>query len=720
MPSFANSYAALAEDQSESECEEVQMAVSKSDSQPLIAHPSHSSGGNVYMRIDPLVTANINSLTDVGFSDEDLEACLKVVNILSNNPNLFKLNNLRPLRQALNPLVLLQMETGGYLNSEGTCNKRKFVDRSGSKKKSKTRSDSPDSRLKELEKEYINQTQLRAIRLAQLEKLNDEQCDGVDSSMGQLIYRVPDGVGTSSVKTSIYRQPALLESGNFDVTDKTESNSSINALISSNSKSAEDAAASRKPVELQNPLSCYICHKPYRLLHFFYAQLCPDCASFNFAKRDEIADLRGKVCLVTGARAKIGFRCALKLLRCGAMVIVTTRFPIAATDSFLAEPDSCDWWNRLHVYGLDFRNISVLEKFCHFVNYTYARLDAIVNNACQTVRRPPAYYTHMMESERKPWQELSQKASTMLTPYRSFLGHLTHNENAEVRPQESSGASGAEFHQDNDPQSSPLRKSDPTSSLVTSAGMNVLTNKHGVTLPSQLSIASGQFFSSAEESQLALLSSDTDHSKDSQNFPKGFKDVNGSQVDLRRENSWTLRLHQVSTPELAEVMAINAMAPAVINARLKSLMERTGRVEGRGANGTAINGSSKPEEAEWKFIVNVSAMEGKFYRYKTKNHPHTNMAKASLNMMTRTSAPDYVTSHIYMTAVDTGWINDEKPLELAVKHEAKHNFQTPIDEIDAAARVLDPIIGPLNSRARGEQVLPPYGIFLKDFQKCEW
>ena len=97
------------------------------------------------------------------------------------------------------------------------------------------------------------------------------------------------------------------------------------------------------------------------------------------------------------------------------------------------------------------------------------------------------------------------------------------------------------------------------------------------------------------------------------------------------------------------------------------------------------------------------------------------MAKAALNMQVRTSAQDYVKSHIYMTAVDTGWINDEKPLEKAVRHQEQHNFQTPLDEIDAAARVLDPIIGPLKAIADGALgVTPPYGYFLKDFQRCEW
>ena len=207
-------------------------------------------------------------------------------------------------------------------------------------------------------------------------------------------------------------------------------------------------------------------------------------------------------------------------------------------------------------------------------------------------------------------------------------------------------------------------------------------------------------------------------------------------MDLRTTNSWTMKLHEVSTAEMAEVFAINAIAPAVINARLKRMMER--------------------RPLEHKFVVNVSAMEGKFYRFKSENHPHTNMAKASLNMMTRTSAQDYVKSNIFMTCVDTGWINDEKPIALAVQHEKTHNFQTPIDELDAASRVLDPVIGSLiglvrsgkiSSSAAGEGVAdgdkggakagkkggktgrrdsaatefePPWGHFLKDYQKCEW
>jgi NAD(P)-dependent dehydrogenase (short-subunit alcohol dehydrogenase family) len=164
-------------------------------------------------------------------------------------------------------------------------------------------------------------------------------------------------------------------------------------------------------------------------------------------------------------------------------------------------------------------------------------------------------------------------------------------------------------------------------------------------------------------------------------------------------------VQEVPLPEMVEVMTINSIAPFVINGRLRALMERT--------------------DAKLKFIVNVSAMEGKFYRHKNSTHPHTNMAKAALNMMTRTSAQDYRKVGIYMTAVDTGWINDEKPIERATKHLKQHNFQTPLDEIDAAARVLDPIIAPLLDEAAGKDMTlqenePPFGVFLKDFARTEW
>eukprot|EP00290_Baffinella_frigidus_P010286 CAMPEP_0180156888 /NCGR_PEP_ID=MMETSP0986-20121125/25870_1 /TAXON_ID=697907 /ORGANISM="non described non described, Strain CCMP2293" /LENGTH=178 /DNA_ID=CAMNT_0022106215 /DNA_START=1 /DNA_END=534 /DNA_ORIENTATION=- len=177
-------------------------------------------------------------------------------------------------------------------------------------------------------------------------------------------------------------------------------------------------------------------------------------------------------------------------------------------------------------------------------------------------------------------------------------------------------------------------------------------------------------------------------------LPSGAQDVNGSQVDLRRKHSWLLKMQEVSAPELMEVMCINAVAPFTLNARLVPLMKKGDGVD--------------------RFIINVSAMEGKFYRYKTPHHPHTNMAKAALNMLTRTSAEDLFKCDILMNSVDTGWINDENPAQKAAAYAKASGFQTPIDEEDAAARILDPVFGNL---LRGERLS---GLFLKDYKPTEW
>jgi len=211
-------------------------------------------------------------------------------------------------------------------------------------------------------------------------------------------------------------------------------------------------------------------------------------------------------------------------------------------------------------------------------------------------------------------------------------------------------------------------------------------------------------------------------------LPSGQFDIHGQQLDTRSTNSWLLKLGQVNTPETVEVFCINALTPFVLNGRLRPLLER----------------SPHPD----RYVINVSAMEGKFYRYKQPTHPHTNMAKAALNMMTRTSAEDYArASGIYMNSVDTGWINDENPLPTAQRIAEDHGFQTPIDEVDAAARILDPVVSGVRSLAAAREAgadpagacrrlrkggggagggggsegsEPAWGRFFKDYAPTEW
>jgi len=174
-------------------------------------------------------------------------------------------------------------------------------------------------------------------------------------------------------------------------------------------------------------------------------------------------------------------------------------------------------------------------------------------------------------------------------------------------------------------------------------------------------------------------------------------DAGGLLPDLQTENSWTQKVEEVDPLELLEVQLCNATAPFILISRLRPAMRAAVQAGARRA-----------------YVVNVSAMEGQFSRtYKGPGHPHTNMAKASLNMLTRTSAGEmYETDAILMTAVDTGWITDERPHQEKLRIAAE-GWHAPLDLVDGAARVYDPIV-------LGETGEDLYGCFVKDFRPSPW
>jgi NAD(P)-dependent dehydrogenase (short-subunit alcohol dehydrogenase family) len=179
-------------------------------------------------------------------------------------------------------------------------------------------------------------------------------------------------------------------------------------------------------------------------------------------------------------------------------------------------------------------------------------------------------------------------------------------------------------------------------------------------------------------------------------FPQGQIDAFGEQIDLRPMNSWRQKLGEISTEEFLEAFLVGAVAPFHLTSRLLPAMRRSPHAR--------------------RFVVSVSAREGQFaWRNKTPHHPHTNMTKAALNMLTRTASMDLAREGIYFTCVDTGWITHELPYPEAQRCREEYGFHVPLDMIDGAARVYDPIV-----RGLTEPGEPLHGHFLKDYAIAPW
>src|SRR6476619_5785091 len=394
---------------------------------------------------------------------------------------------------------------------------------------------------------------------------------------------------------------------------------------------------------------CYQCKRKYTEVDAFYHQLCPDCAVLNRERREARADLTGRRALLTGGRAKIGMYIALRLLRDGAHTTITTRFPKDAMRRFSAMEDSSDWIHRLKVVGIDLRDPTQVVALADEVSAA-GPLDILVNNAAQTVRRSPGAYSNLVELESAP-----------LPDGVALPEMVTFDRISEAHPASVAGAlrEHAVAHHDGE-------SVEHAVAAQTAASMTALA------------LSAGHASLEAHRAGTAV-------------------DAGGLLPDLQRTNSWTQKVEEVDPLELLEVQLCNSTAPFILVSRLRPVMRAAVAAGARRA-----------------YVVNVSAMEGQFSRrYKGPGHPHTNMAKAALNMMTRTSAGEmFETDRILMTAVDTGWITDERPHDEKLRIAAE-GWHAPLDLVDGAARVYDPIV-------RGEAGEDLYGCFVKDYEPSPW
>ncbi|MCT2561351.1 SDR family NAD(P)-dependent oxidoreductase [Chryseobacterium herbae] len=363
-----------------------------------------------------------------------------------------------------------------------------------------------------------------------------------------------------------------------------------------------------KLTPLQIPKNCYCCNQSYQYAHSFYTRLCPKCAAENYEKRFEMADLKGRNVILTGGRVKVGWATALKLLRNGANLVLTTRFPALALEMMQQEADYEEWKERLWVYGLDLRNLKAIQDFIDFYKTRFDTLDILINNAAQTIKYPDEYYLPIINREKEKCVEFKniQNLFPNQTEISSEIAKLEYAQN--------------------------------------------------------------------DETPVALT-----------RF--------GQPVDNREKTSWNSTLEEVSMYELVEVNLINHMAPYFLIKELKPLMKNSAFHE--------------------KFIINVTSSEGIFsYDNKTVFHPHTNMTKAALNMMTLTSAKEFENDQIYMSAVDVGWISTGAKESLR-KKQFEQGYIPPLDSVDGAARILHPVIEGIKGNYYS-------GVLLKNYKINAW
>ena len=419
--------------------------------------------------------------------------------------------------------------------------------------------------------------------------------------------------------------------------------------------------------------TCYICKQKLGIdnINKFYGNLCKKCGDYNYSFRTMELDFKSRIAVVTGGRVKIGYYIVTKLLSYGCKVITTSRFPNDALIKFKEDPDYDIWKNNLIIYPIDFRIFQSTVKFVNYLKDNFTHIDFLINNAAQTVRRNTEYYEYLLPIELKKLKKEDDKK-------------IIKNDYLELKKNVSEDIIREKSDSLSEEQKNELTKKYEQKEILNSLAAlikNKDPNKEEI-LPLSVIASQIKIMEENEQSKIYIMGADGQP----YDFSKG-------------KNSWNLELDEISFQEFTEVQIINAWTPFYLCAKLKPLMNKSPFKD--------------------KYIVNVTAVEGIFNHFKRTTHVHTNMAKAALNMLTRTCGKYLQKEEIYMTCVDTGWVSHMNEMTKIIDEENQEYAENemanvPLDELDGAMRVLHPIIEGIKNKNY------LYGILLKDYAKSNW
>ena len=407
-----------------------------------------------------------------------------------------------------------------------------------------------------------------------------------------------------------------------------------------------------------NFYTCYICKTRFTTdnIHKFYSNLCTKCGDYNYSFRTMKLDLTGRIAIVTGGRVKIGYYIATQLLNYNCKVLITSRFPKDTLLKYEKDPNYNQWKNNLLIYPIDFRLFESTVKFVQFINDNFPHIDILINNAAQTIRRTAAYYKYLLPIETKKLSEEEEK-KIIKCDYINLQKQL-----------------------------------DSEKEIST---FSIEKEKNAL-----ISLSKSQNKSDLEILPLSVIASQIRIMEEKNQPINTIIGNDGQPYDFSQgKNSWNLELDEIPFQEFTEVQIINTWTPYYLCIKLKDLMIKSPYND--------------------RYIINVTSVEGIFNHFKRTSHPHTNMAKAALNMLTRTCGDYYKKFGIYMSSVDTGWVSPMNEINRLFDKNKKNGYEKeftniPLDELDGAMRVLHPIIeGVVNKNFY-------YGCLLKDYRKSQW